>query len=121
MTAPAASAAAAVREILADVAPEAVLALPVPAEPGELRQQLRVALLDGASWQERFGAELGVGEVLWSAWGEALSGGGMTRERFAEVVRDYRRELWFWVLGDRTWAQAAAGLAGRLVRRTPWS
>jgi hypothetical protein len=97
------------------------LALQVPEEPGGLRRQLREALLDGATWEERFGPELGFGAVLWPAWGEELSAAGLTREQFAVVVRGYRRELWFWVLGERIWAQAATGLAGRLVRRMPTS
>ncbi len=104
---------------VAAAAPSALVALPVPTEPVELRQRLRVALLDGAAWEERFGAELGVGDVFWSAWGEALTCAAVTRDDFAAVVRGYRREVWFWVLGDRTWDQAAAGLAGRLLRRTP--
>lgn len=102
-----------------DLASPALVALPVPVEPVELRRRLRTALLDGAAWEERFGFELGVGDALWSAWGAALSDQGLTREQFAAVVRGYRRELWFWVLGDRIWAQVATGLAGRLVRRVP--
>ncbi len=93
--------------------------LTVPAEPVELRHLLRSALLAGEGWEARFGPELGVGEALWPVWGEALSAAGMTREQFTATVRGYRRELWFWVLGDRIWAQAASGLAGRLRRRVP--
>jgi hypothetical protein len=103
----------------ADVASSPRLVLPVPAEPADLRALLRAALLDGVGWQERFGAELGVGDVLWSAWGDALSGSGLPREQFDVVLRGYRREVWFWVLGDRIWPQMASGLGGRLVRRLP--
>lgn len=95
------------------------LGLSVPAEPVELREQLRAELLEGAMWEDRFGPELGVGDVLWSAWSGVLGGGGLTRERFGGVVRGYRRELWFWVLGDRMWDQVVSGLAGRLCRRLP--
>lgn len=95
------------------------LELPVPLEPVELRQQLRSELLGGVEWEGRFGAELGVGDVLWSAWAEALTAAGLSRKRFGEGIRGYRRELWFWVLGDRMWDQAVTGLAGRLSRRLP--
>jgi hypothetical protein len=95
------------------------LAIRLPPEPVELRQRLRTELLDGASWRERFGPELGVGDALWFAWGEALTGAGLTREQLARVISGYRRELWFWVLGDRMWDQAATGLIGRIVRRLP--
>ncbi len=102
-----------------DDAPPPPAELPVPPEPVELRQQLQTALLAGEGWEARFGPELGVGAVLWTAWGQTLSASGMTREQFAATVRGYRRELWFWVLGDRVWPQAASGLAGRLRRRAP--
>ena len=91
--------------------------LAMPVEPVELREQLRSALLGGSDWESRFGCELGLGEVLWSEWGVGLSAAGLTRERFAAVIRDYRRELWFWVLGDRVWPQVVASLAGRMIRR----
>jgi hypothetical protein len=43
----------------------------------------------------------------------------MDRDRFGEIVAGYRRELWLWVMGERTWAQAAGGLLGRVQRRLP--
>lgn len=94
-------------------------ALEIPAEPAELRLSIRHDVLDGADWQGRFGDGLGVGEVLWARWAGALESAGMTRPVFEATVRAYRRELWFWVLGDRTWEQAVSGLAGRLLRRLP--
>ncbi len=103
----------------ADVASPTPLALRLPAEPEGVRRLLRAALLDGAEWEEQFGPELGLGEVLWPAWEEALSSGGLDREQFGSVLRGYRREVWFWVLGDRIWAQMVTGLAGRLARRLP--
>ncbi len=93
--------------------------LAVPHEPDVLRQEIRTAVLDGADWEGRFGPELGVGDALWLAWGSDLSAGGLTREQFGAVVRSCRRELWFWVLGDRLWAQVVTGMTGRLVRRVP--
>jgi hypothetical protein len=93
-------------------------ALEVPPEPVELRDSIRRAVLDGADWQERFGAGLGVGELLWERWGPVLARAGTERGAFEAAVRAYRRELWFWVLGERRWEQAVEGLAGRLLRRT---
>ena len=43
----------------------------------------------------------------------------MGRERFLQVVAGYRSELWLWVMGERTWAQSADGLLGRVRRRLP--
>lgn len=91
--------------------------LELPPEPSALRQEIRRDVLDGQDWQQRFGDGLGVGELLWEGWGQPLEAAGVDRSTFESVVRAYRRELWFWVLGERTWAQAAAGLAGRLRRR----
>ena len=96
-------------------APEVELAL--PPEPRALRVEMRGALLGGADWEERYGPGLGVGGALWEAWGTELERHGMDREAFCAVVSGYRRELWFWLLGDRKWEQAAGGLAGRVVRR----
>ena len=98
-------------------APEVDLA--IPPEPRSLRGELGEELLGGADWEGRFGSDLGVGGVLWDAWGPQLEALGMGPDAFAAVVRGYRRELWFWVLGDRSWQQAADGLAGRVVRRLP--
>ena len=95
------------------------LVLEIPPEPVELRGLLRDAVLGGADWHAEFGPELGVGDVLWAAWGDQLAGSGMARATFTDVIAGYRRELWFWLLGDRIWDQVATGLAGRLVRRLP--
>jgi hypothetical protein len=92
--------------------------LPVPEEPVELRRRTRAlaqeapewaaALLDAAEW---------IADPLWRRWGPALEAAGMGRARFLQVVAGYRRELWLWVMGERTWAQSAGGLAGRVRRR----
>jgi hypothetical protein len=98
--------------------PAKAVNLPLPDEPVELRQRTR-ALAQEAP--ERAAALLDAGEwiagPLWQSWGPALAAAGMTRSRFLQVVAGYRRELWLWVMGERTWAQAAGGLAGRVRRR----
>ena len=91
----------------------------MPDEPHELRAEIASEVLGGADWEERFGPGLGVGEALWAAWGAELEAAGMGQGQFGAVVRAYRRELWFWALGERTWHQTASGLAGRALRRLP--
>ena len=34
------------------------------------------------------------------------------------VCASYQRELWLWLVGERTWAQCVGGLGGRLLRRS---
>jgi hypothetical protein len=65
-------------------------------------------LVDAGAW---------IADPLWGVWGPALQAAGMDRDRFGEIVAGYRRELWLWVMGERTWAQAAGGLLGRVQRR----
>ena len=92
--------------------------LPLPEEPVALRDRVRAlverepergaALIDDAAW---------IADPLWECWGPLLEPAGMSRARFLRVVAGYRRELWLWVMGERTWAQSAGGLAGRVRRR----
>jgi hypothetical protein len=94
--------------------------LSLPEEPVALRQRTRslieqdpergAALVDAGSW---------IAGPLWGRWGPALERAGMDRDRFQEIVTSYRRELWLWVMGERTWAQSAGGLLGRVQRRLP--
>ena len=94
--------------------------LSLPEEPVELRRRTRAlieqdpaggaAAVDAGSW---------IADPLWGSWGPALAAAGMDRGRFDEIVTGYRRELWLWVMGERTWAQAGAGLLGRIQRRLP--
>lgn len=94
--------------------------LPLPEEPVALGAQTRAlverspaegaALIDRGEW---------IADPLWRAWGPALERAGIGRERLVEIVVDYRRELWLWVMGERTWAQCASGLRGRVLRRLP--
>jgi hypothetical protein len=41
----------------------------------------------------------------------------MSEEGLERVVLDYRREIWLWLAGERTWAQCCSGLIGRINRR----
>jgi hypothetical protein len=95
-----------------------VIDLAVPAEPAELRARTR-ALAEQAPQRGRaLVAEGGwIADPLWEAWGEQLERAGLDRSGFGAIVRAYDRELWLWVMGERTWAQCASGLAGRVRRR----
>ena len=57
-----------------------------------------------------------IADGLWSRW-SSLGSAGMTHDDFARIVVAYRRELWLWLAGERTWAQACSGLVGRVSRR----
>jgi hypothetical protein len=94
--------------------------LSLPEEPVELRRRTR-ALVEqdpqrGASVVDD-GAFLA--DPLWACWGPALERAGLDRARFDQIVAGYRRELWLWVMGERTWVQSAGGLLGRVRRRLP--
>ena len=53
---------------------------------------------------------------LWSRW-RTLASAGMAEDELARVVLGYRREIWLWLAGERTWAQCCSGLIGRIGRR----
>jgi hypothetical protein len=91
--------------------------LEVPAEPVELRDGLRQALLDGGDWREGFRDDICIGVWLWSRWQPVLEPAGVPREHFIDIVVSTHRELWLWLLGDRRWEQYLSGLAGRVARR----
>jgi hypothetical protein len=94
--------------------------LSLPEEPVTLRRHTRAlieedpgrggAVVDAGSW---------IADPLWERWGPALEASGMDRDHFDGIVAGYRRELWLWVMGERTWAQSAGGLLGRVQRRLP--
>jgi hypothetical protein len=92
--------------------------LSLPEEPAALRQRTRTlieqdpergaAVVDAGSW---------IADPLWERWGPALQPAGMDRDRFDGIVAGYQRELWLWVMGERTWPQCVSGLLGRVQRR----
>ncbi len=89
------------------------------AEPTEMRDGLRTAILDGADWREGFTNDICIGVFLWERWRPALEPAGMDREAFVDVVVGYGRELWLWLMGERQWDEFIVGLAGRVRRRLP--
>lgn len=97
-------------------APPAALHLHVPDEPELRRAAWREQLAAGEPRDAVLGADGAVADWLWSRWA-VLAGAGMDRAAFGAQVHAYRRELWLWLHGDRTWEQCCAGLVGRLHRR----
>jgi hypothetical protein len=105
---------------MTEAAPGRSSFLVLPEEPVELRRRTRAlieedpaegaAVVDAGNW---------IADPIWGVWSPALQAAGMDRDRFGEIVAGYRRELWLWVMGERTWAQAAGGLLGRVRRRLP--
>lgn len=105
---------------MTEAAPGRPLSPALPEEPVELRRRTR-ALIEQDPERGAAVAEAGawLADPLWIVWGPALRSAGLDRDRFGEVVAGYRRELWLWVMGERTWAQAGGGLLGRVQRRLP--
>lgn len=96
-----------------------VTALPtlhVPDEPTARAEAWLAAVLDGDDLVATLSSDDGLIAWLWSRW-SSLRNAGLTQEEFARIVVSYRRELWLWLAGERTWAQACSGLVGRVNRR----
>jgi hypothetical protein len=93
------------------------LRLHIPAEPPQ-RENWLARVLGGVDLARVLGGTDGLTEWLWQRW-EVLQSAGWSRSGFDAVVLAYRRELWLWMAGERTWAQCCSGLLGRLFRRFP--
>ncbi len=74
-------------------------------------------LLAGAGPDHHDGPD-GIAGWLWARW-SVLGAAGIDRAGFTSLVMGYRREIWEWVCGERTWAQCCSGLIGRIGRRIP--
>ncbi|HTW99111.1 MAG TPA: hypothetical protein VMD59_10055 [Acidimicrobiales bacterium] len=90
--------------------------LATPAEPAQLLAELRDLALEAPLLARDEVARL-LAKRLWRAWRAELAPFGATAVSFRDDVAAYRRELWLWAVGERAWAQALEGLAGREVRR----
>jgi hypothetical protein len=90
--------------------------LHLPSEPIGRREEWRDAVLEGASLADVVGGAHGVAAWFWARW-SVLGSLGLGAEAFAAVAVGYRRELWFWLMGERTWEHCCAGLIGRVGRR----
>lgn len=90
--------------------------LHVPDEPTERAHVWLDEVVNGTDLQTILTADDGVAAWLWHRW-SSLAGAGISRDSFTDIVVEYRRELWLWLAGERTWAQACSGLVGRISRR----
>ncbi len=92
------------------------LHLHLPDEPTLLGERWAAEVLSGRPLDQVLCDEGGLAPWLYARW-TPLSGRGCSEEDLAQVLVGYRRELWLWLMGERTWSQAISGLIGRLVRR----
>jgi hypothetical protein len=91
--------------------------LHVPDEPAVLAEGWLAAVLDGRELDGVLGDEDGgVTAWFWSRW-RALASVGLSEQGLGQIVLGYRREIWLWLAGERTWAQCCSGLIGRINRR----
>jgi hypothetical protein len=91
--------------------------LHVPDEPTVLAERWLAAVLDGQDLGSVLSEEKdGVIAWLWSRW-RTLASAGLSEDGLGEIVSGYRREIWLWLAGERTWAQCCSGLIGRVNRR----
>ena len=90
--------------------------LHVPDEPTVRADAWLAAIAEGADLADVLSAPDGLIEWLWSRW-NSLATAGLPHDDFARIALAYRRELWLWLAGERTWAQACSGLVGRITRR----
>jgi hypothetical protein len=88
--------------------------LHVPSEPDRSIWWSRV--MQNATLDEVIEKEDGIAPWLWERW-RVLESAGLDRARFVGIVAGYRREIWLWLMGERTWAQCCSGLIGRIERR----
>jgi hypothetical protein len=91
-------------------------ALHMPDEPTGHAGRWLADVLDGRPLEEVLGGDAGVSAWLWSRW-RSLQSAGVGEHDLREMVLDYRRELWLWLAGERTWNQCCSGLIGRVSRR----
>jgi hypothetical protein len=95
--------------------PAPALRLHLPDEPTARRDEWYARVLDGEDLVDVVRAEGGVAAWLYSRW-QALDAAGVSRDAFDAQALAYRRELWLWLHGDRTWEQCCSGLIGRIER-----
>jgi hypothetical protein len=90
--------------------------LHVPDEPTAQSERWLAAILDGQELNDVIGVgENGIAAWFWSRW-RTLASVGLNEVQLGQIVLGYRRELWLWLAGERTWAQCCSGLIGRINR-----
>jgi hypothetical protein len=95
----------------------AVPVLHVPDEPVTRAGEWLASVLDGRDLDSVLTDEGdGVTAWLWSRW-RSLAAAGLSEAALGRIVLGYRREIWLWLAGERTWVQCCSGLIGRVNRR----
>ena len=90
--------------------------LHAPDEPTARAEAWLAAVLDGQDLEVVLTDDDGFVPWLWARW-RFLSSSGLDEDTFRLVVLEYRREVWLWLAGERTWSQCCSGLIGRISRR----
>jgi len=90
--------------------------LHMPDEPTGRAARWLAGVLDGRSLDTVLTEDDGVVPWLWTRW-RSLASAGMSEAAFEQIVLAYRREIWLWLAGERTWVQCCSGLIGRISRR----
>jgi len=90
--------------------------LHLPDEPTGRAEGWLAAVLDGRQLERVLTDDDGVVSWLWTRW-RTLSTAGVSEEDLRQIVLGYRREIWLWLAGQRTWSQCCSGLIGRITRR----
>lgn len=88
----------------------------VPDEPTVRAERWLAAVLDGQELETVLRDADGVVAWLWTRW-RYLASAGLDEDELGAIVLGYRREVWLWLAGERTWAQCCSGLIGRITRR----
>jgi hypothetical protein len=90
----------------------------MPDEPTARAETWLTAVLSGRDLASVLTGDDGFVDWLWSRW-RFLATAGVSEAALADIVVGYRREIWLWLAGERTWAQCCSGLIGRVNRRMP--
>jgi hypothetical protein len=91
--------------------------LHVPDEPTVRAEEWLDAIHAGRELDDVLTGDDGMVAWLWSRW-RSLGSAGVSEDELARIVLGYRREVWLWLAGERTWAQCCSGLIGRISRRS---
>jgi len=90
--------------------------LHLPDEPTARSEGWLASVLDGEDLAGVLTQDDGLVPWLWTRW-RSLAGAGLGEEDLGQIVLGYRREVWLWLAGERTWTQCCSGLIGRITRR----
>jgi hypothetical protein len=96
------------------------LRLVAPNEPALVLASLRRLARDDPSGARHLAPDR-LAAALGEAWHGSLGRVGASPADLRAVFAGANREIWLWVMGNRTWAQLVEHLAGRAERHVPAS